>query len=522
MYPGVYAETQPEKLAIIHPSSGMTVSYRELNERSNKLAHLLYDHGLRRGDHLALVLENHPVFLEVAWACLRSGIYFTPINRHLSATEAAYIVDDCDARVLLASAALEQSREIGQLVSGCELKLAIGGAIHGFSDYESITASKPAHNIAEESLGGLMLYSSGTTGRPKGIRRPLPRETPADGNPAMGFIAQMFHMDTETVYLAPAPMYHAAPLGYSNAAIMAGGTVVMMDKFEPEPALQSIERYRVTHSQWVPTMFIRMLKLPEEIRSRYDLSSHRCAVHAAAPCPIDVKRKMIQWWGPIIEEYYSSTEAAGYARISSDEWLGHPGSVGRSQGRPFHICDDEGNELPRGEPGLIYAEMPEGTEVAYHKDPEKSASALHPSHSDWLCVGDVGYLDQDDYLYLTDRKSFLIISGGVNIYPQQIEDILALHPRFEDVAVIGVPNDELGEEAKAVIQLAPGVEPNNALTEEIKNLVREKLGMQLVPRSIDYVPELPRMPTGKLNKKALRDKYWPSPNNSRVSSHDNR
>jgi long-chain acyl-CoA synthetase len=517
MYPGVYAATQPDKPAIIHASTGETVSYRELDERSNKLAHLLYDHGLRRGDHLALMLENHPIFLEVAWACLRSGIYFTPINRHLSATEAAYIVDDCDARVLVASAALEQSGEVGRLTPGCGLKIAIGGAIAGFVDYESAIACKPAHNIARESLGALMLYSSGTTGRPKGILRPLLDGSPADGNPAVKFIADVFRMDTETVYLAPAPMYHAAPLGYSNATIMSGGTVVMMDKFEPELALQLIERYRVTHSQWVPTMLIRMLKLPEEIRNRYDLSSQRCAVHAAAPCPIDVKRKMIEWWGPIIDEYYSSTEAAGYAKISSEEWLRHPGSVGRSQGKPFHICDDEGNELPRGEPGLIYAEMPAGSEATYHKDPEKTASARHPGHRDWLCVGDVGYLDEDDYLYLTDRKSFMIISGGVNIYPQQIEDVLALHPMLEDVAVIGVPNDDLGEEVKAVIQLAPGIEPSDQLAEEIKGFVCDKLGKQMTPRSIDFVTELPRMPTGKLNKKSLRDYYWPSPGMVRAS-----
>jgi fatty-acyl-CoA synthase len=511
MYPGVYAETQPDRPAIIHPSSGATVSYRELNERSNKLAHLLYDHGLRPGDHLALLLENQPIFLEVAWACLRSGLYFTPINRHLSAAEAAYIVDDCDARVLVASAALAQSGDVGKLASGCELKLAIGGTVAGFSDYHTATSHKAAHNIANECLGGLMLYSSGTTGRPKGILRPLPEGSPADGNPAVKFIADMFHMDTATVYLATAPMYHAAPLGYSNATIMSGGTVVMMDKFEPESALQLIERYRVTHSQWVPTMFIRMLKLPEAVRTRYDLSSQRCAVHAAAPCPMDVKRRMIEWWGPIIQEYYSSTEAAGYARITSEEWLKHPGSVGRSQGRPFHICDDDGNELPRGEPGLIYAEMPTGSETTYHKDPGKTASARHPRHREWLCVGDVGYLDDEDYLYLTDRKSFMIISGGVNIYPQQIEDVLALHPLLEDVAVIGVPNEDLGEEAKAVIQLATGVEPSDKLAEELKDFVRDKLGTQMTPRSIEFVAELPRMPTGKLNKKSLRDNYWPSP-----------
>lgn len=507
MYPGDYAQTQPDKPAIIHPSSGTQVTYRELNDRSNQLAHLLYDHGMRAGDHLALMLENHPAYLEIVWACLRSGLYVTPINRHLSAAEAAYIVDDCDARVLIASAGLEQSAELGKLADRCELKLAVGGTIDGYDSYEQAIADKPTHNIADERLGGLMLYSSGTTGRPKGILRPLPDSLPTEGNPGTVALTRMFHMDTSTVYLAPAPMYHAAPLGYSNATIMSGGTVVMMDRFEPELALQLIERYRVTHSQWVPTMFIRLLKLPDEVRHRYDLSSQRCAIHAAAPCPQDVKRKMIEWWGPIIEEYYSSTEAAGFTRITSQEWLEHPGSVGRSTGQPFHICDEDGNELPAGVPGLIYAEIAEKAMVSYHKDAGKTAAALHPKHRDWLCVGDVGYLDADGYLYLTDRKSFMIISGGVNIYPQQIEDALALHPKVTDVAVIGVPNEDLGEEAKAIVQPAPGVEPGEQFAKEIKYFVREKLGKQLVPRSIDFVDELPRMPTGKLNKKSLREKY---------------
>jgi len=510
MYPGAYAITQPDKFAIIHPSSGTQVTYRELNQRSNQLAHLLFDQGLRPGDHVALFLENRPVFLDFAWACLRSGLHFTPINRHLSAREAAYIVNDCDARVLLASAALEASEELGTLTTKCELKLAVGGEIKSFASYEKETVNKPTENIDDERLGTVMLYSSGTTGRPKGVLRPLVDGKPADGSPGMIGAAKMFSMDSSTVYLAPAPMYHSAPLGYSNAAILSGGTVVMMDKFEPELALKLIDQYRITHSQWVPTMFIRMLRLPQEVRHRYDLSSHRRAIHASAPCPIEVKRKMIEWWGPIIEEYYSSTEAAGYTKITSLDWLEHPGSVGRSIGKPFHICDDNGNEVPTGEPGLIYAEMTPGTEVTYHKDPEKTRSSLHPTHNDWMCVGDVGYLDKEGYLYLTDRKSFMIISGGVNIYPQQIEDVLALHDKLEDIAVIGVPNEDLGEETKAVLQLAPEIQPSEELIDELKRFVQEKLGKQLVPRSFDFVEKLPRTPTGKLNKKELRAKYWPN------------
>lgn len=510
MYPGVYAQTQPDKPAIIHPSSGTEITYRELNERSNQLAHLLREAGLQRGGHVALFLENHPLYLVIAWACLRSGLYFTPINRHLSAAEAAYIVEDSDASVLLASAALQQSKALGELATGCQLKLAIGGELDGFRSFEAAIAQHPTDNIADESLGTIMLYSSGTTGRPKGVLRPLPGATPQQGNPGTVGAAKMFNMDASTVYLAPAPMYHSAPLGYSNGTIVSGGSVIMMDKFEPELALQLIERYRVTHSQWVPTMFIRLLKLPADVRKRYDLSSHRHAIHAAAPCPVDVKRQMIEWWGPIIDEYYSSTEAAGYAKISSEEWLKHPGSVGRSTGKPFHICDEQGNELPTGESGLIYMEMTPGAEISYHKDDGKTASALHPHHGHWLCVGDMGYLDEEGYLYLTDRKSFMIISGGVNIYPQQIENALALYPGIEDIAVIGVPNDELGEEAKAVVQLAAGVEPSAELAEQIQAFVGDKLGKQLVPRSVDFVDTLPRTPTGKLNKKQLRDTYWPN------------
>lgn len=509
MYPGTHAQTQPDKPAIIHPASGITLSYRQLNEESNRLAHLLWQQGLRSGDHVALLMENHPAFLVVTWACLRSGLYLTPINRHLAAAEAAYIVDDCDARVLVASASLPQAAELGRLAQRCELKLALGGDIAGYQRCEPAMATQPAYNLPEEHCGTFMLYSSGTTGRPKGILRPLIPTDPAQGNPAMLAARRMFGMDTDTVYLAPAPLYHSAALGYCNAAIANGGTVVVMDRFDAETALQLIERYRITHGQWVPTMFIRLLKLPPQVRARHDLSSLRCAIHASAPCPVEVKRQMIEWWGPILEEYYSSTEAVGFARISSSEWLQHPGSVGRSVSKPFHICDEDGIELPPGTPGVIYAEMSADNAISYHKDRDKTVSALHPRHPHWLAVGDIGYLDEEGYLYLTDRKAFLIISGGVNIYPQQIEDALALHPKLDDVAVVGVPNADLGEEARAVIQLAPGVDPSAGLASELQAWVGERLGKQLIPRSVEFVRELPRTPTGKLNKKELRAHYWP-------------
>jgi long-chain acyl-CoA synthetase len=508
MYPGNYAKTQPDKLAAIRPATGETLTFRQVDDRSNQLAQLLHAKGLRRGDHVALFMENNLVFFDVIWACMRSGLYLTPINRYLPAAEAAYIVDNCDARALIASAELAESEALGRLSPRCELKLAVGGAIAGFTAYEPARDAQPARPLDQEHLGAFMLYSSGTTGRPKGILRALPEAPPAKGNPQMAVLGDLFGFDAATVYLSPAPMYHSAPAGFSSAALQAGGTVVMMDKFEPATALDYIERYRVTHSQWVPTMFVRLLKLDPAQRVGRDLSSHRCAIHAAAPCPVDVKRQMIDWWGPVIEEYYAATESTGLAAIGSEEWLAHPGSVGRSRGKPFHICDEAGEELPAGEPGLVYGEPMTGPAFRYHKDEDKTVGSTHPSNPTWMTVGDVGFLDEDGYLFLTDRKAFMIISGGVNIYPQQIEDVLALHPKVADVAVIGVPNPDLGEEVKAVVEPAPGVEPSEALAQEILDFIRGKLGRQLTPRSVDFTDALPRLPTGKLYKKALKEKYW--------------
>ena len=508
-YIGTLAQAHPDKPAAIRPATGETRTFRELDDRSNRLAQLLHAAGLRRGDHVAMYLENNLAFFDVNFACMRSGLYLTPINRYLPADEAAWIVDNCDARVLVASAALDQSEALGRLAGRCEVKLSVGGALPGFEDFDAAIALYPAERLAQEWLGSQMPYSSGTTGKPKGIKRPVQEVSPETGNAAVTRITDMFGVDEQSVYLCPAPLYHAAPSGFTSGVILSGGTVILMDKFEEEAALSLIERFRVTHSQWVPTMFVRLLKADAELRAKYDLSSHSRAIHAAAPCPRDVKRAMIDWWGPILEEYWSSTEGAGFTRISSAEWLTHQGSVGRAMGAPIHICDDEGNELPAGEPGTIYGEAIGGSGFSYHKDEGKTVSTSHPLHPEWRTVGDIGYLDDEGYLYLTDRKAFMIISGGVNIYPQQIEDALALHPKVADVAVIGVPNDELGEEVKAVVQPAPGVAPSEQLANEIKDYVRERLGRQLTPRSVDFTEELPRLPTGKLYKKALRDRYWP-------------
>jgi len=506
MYPGTYSRTQPDKPAVIHATTGERVTYAELDARSNRLAHALRAHGLKRGDSIALFCENTTVFFDAAWAAFRSGLYVTAINRYLPAAEAAYIARDCNARAFIASASLSEAEGAAALLDEGVLRLALGGPIPGFRSYEETVASQPAGPIADESSGGFMMYSSGTTGKPKGILRPLPDTAPEDGNPAISFGGPALGYSSETVYLSLAPLYHGAPLGHSMSVQQEGGTVVISARFDPEEALSAIETHRVTHSQWVPTMFVRLLKLPPEVRNRYDVSSMRMAIHAAAPCPVEVKRQMIDWWGPVIEEYYGSTEGAGMTRISSAEWLEHPGSVGRGWGAPLHICDENGVELPAGQSGYIYGEVSAPTR--YHNDPGKTAEAVHPLHPNWMTVGDIGYLDEDGYLYLTDRKAFMIISGGVNIYPQQIEDALALHPAIADVAVIGVPNPDLGEEVKAVVEPAPGVQPSPALAQEIMDHVGTRLGKQLTPRSVDFVDALPRLPTGKLYKKALRDRYW--------------
>ena len=508
MYPGTLAKTQPDRLAAIRPSTGETLTYRELDERSNRLAQLLHAAGLRPGGHVALCLENSIEYLEVMWACMRSGLYLTPINWHLSAPEAAYIVKDCGATVLIASANVETSRDLGALSPQCTVKLSVSGIVEGFEDYAAALARHPAEPLADERVGSYMFYSSGTTGRPKGVLRPLADQHPADGNMGQNRRIEQFGITSETRFLLTAPLYHAAPLGYAGTVTQAGATLVIMDRFDAETALSLIEAHRITHSQWVPTMFVRLLKLPHEVRDRYDLSSHRVAIHAAAPCPVEVKRAMIQWWGPILLEYYSSTEGAGMAMIGSEEWLSHPGSVGKAQGKPYHVCDEAGKELPPGEIGLIYGETVPGLQFEYHNDPGKTHEAGHPTRPDWIAVGDIGYLDDEGYLYLTDRKAFMIVSGGVNIYPQQIEDALVLHPKVADVAVIGVPNADLGEETKAVIQPASGVTGSDELARELIEFVAQKLGKQLAPRSVDFVDELPRMPTGKLAKRVLREKYW--------------
>jgi fatty-acyl-CoA synthase len=507
MYVRTYAQSTPDKPAVIHARSGASISYRELDERSCRLARLLRAEGLARGDHVAIFMENNLRFMEVLWAAFRSGLYITAINRYLTAEEAAYIVVDCGAKAIVTSKAMEEvATAMLDAIPKCRLRLMVDGTAPGWQAYESAVAWQSSEPLADESLGDSMLYSSGTTGRPKGIKRPL--------LPAPGFAdwrgrlpMSIYGFDADTVYLTPAPLYHSAPLAYSIAQHFFGGTLVFMDKFDPLEALEAIDRYKVTHSQWVPTMFVRFLRLTEEERRRFDLSSHKVAIHAAAPCPVEVKRQMIAWWGPILQEYYAGTEANGVTRITSEEWLARPGSVGQAKIGIIHICDDEGTELPAGEAGTIYFER-DVVPFIYHNDDAKTKSVQHPHEAMWTTLGDVGYVDKEGYLFLTDRKAFMIISGGVNIYPQAIEDALILHPKVGDVAVFGVPNAEMGEEVKAIIEPAAGVAPSPALAEELIAFAREKVGRYMVPRSIDFIDEMPRLPTGKLYKRVLRDKYW--------------
>jgi fatty-acyl-CoA synthase len=499
----------PDKPAVIHGGTGAALTYRELDERSNRLAQYLYALGLRRGDHIAVLLENNMRYFELCWAALRSGLVLTAVNRFLTAGEAAYIIEDCGAQVVVSSYAMrELAAELTERIPTCTVRLMVDGTIGGWSSYEEAIARSPTERLAEQWLGTFMLYTSGTTGRPKGVVRSHPdcKITEEIALLARSVMIRHYGFRPESIYLSTAPLYHAAPLNYAISTQFHGGTVVLMQKFDAFEALSLIERYRVTHSQWVPTMFIRMLKLEPQERHRFDLSSHKVAIHAAAPCPVEVKRQMIEWWGPIVQEYYGGSEGNGLTAIDSQEWLTHPGSVGREKMGVLHICDDDGMELPAGEQGLIYFEN-DHTAFQYHQDAEKTRAAQHPHRPTWTTIGDIGYVNARGYLYLTDRKSFMIISGGVNIYPQAIEDALVMHPSVGDAAVIGVPNAEMGEEVKAIIELAPGVAPSSALAEELLAFLRDKVARYMLPRSVDFIDVMPRLATGKLYKQALRERY---------------
>jgi acyl-CoA synthetase (AMP-forming)/AMP-acid ligase II len=508
----VWAETHPDKPAAVFGNGDISISYGTLEERSRRLALALRGFGLEPGDGVAVLLANEVEFFEIFWACHRAGLYFTPVNFHLQGSEARYIVDDCDAKVFVASAphaeiamyAADGNEKLGA-------RLCIGGAIDGFEAYESVLDSVATAATLDNALeGATMLYSSGTTGQPKGVRAPLPGTAAGDPKALMavlGFKA-LFGLDENDRYLSPAPLYHAAPLMFCSIQQRIGATPYIMPRFDAELALDMIEDQSITTSQWVPTMFRRLLQLPEELREAKDMSSLRLAVHAAAPCPAPVKQAMIDWWGPIVVEYYAGTEGGG-TLIHSAEWLEHRGSVGRHwAGGTIHILDEDDEEItePRSA-GAIYFEAPQDASrrFRYHKDDEKTAGVYR---GNLFTLGDVGYLDEDGYLFLTDRKAHMIISGGVNIYPQETEDALLTHPKVDDCAVIGVPNEEMGEEVKAVVVPIAGNESGSELERELIDFCREQIAHYKCPRSIDFVTELPRLPTGKLLKRLIRDEYW--------------
>jgi long-chain acyl-CoA synthetase len=503
----LWASVSPERPAIVMGRSGATTTYAQLNDRSLRLAHQLRAWGLERGDGIALLLENDRSYLEIAWAAQRSGLYYTGINWHLQPGEVDYILRDCEARVLFTSARM--SDIVSALPSGVlrqEHIVFVGEAPDGAVTLDDCLAGRPSTPIADPSEGCELLYSSGTTGRPKAVKRPLA----AVGEPLVNheYAATMYRdrygVTERSLYLSPAPLYHSAPLTSCLTVHRLGGTVVVMERFDATEALRLVQDLHITHAQFVPTMFVRMLKLDDGVRASFDVSSLECAIHASAPCPLRVKQAMIEWWGPILEEYYSGTEGLGATTISSLEWLAHPGSVGRPAGCVIHIVGDHDEELPSRTTGRVFFESTRQFE--YLHDPEKTAS-IQDSRG-WRTLGDVGHVDEEGYLYLTDRAMFMIISGGVNIYPQEIEDLLISHPAVRDAAVFGVPNDEFGEEVKAVVEPADNVDDAEQFEFELIEYCRSHLAHYKAPRSVDLCEHLPRDPNGKLYKRGLREQYW--------------
>jgi len=506
MHPKHHAVTHPDKPAYIMAASGEVVTYAQLDARSNQGAHLFRSLGIGPGDAIAIFMDNSPRYFEVLWAAQRSGVRFTCISSKLNAAEVEYIVKDSAAKALIASKPVADiACEVAAALPGLKLYM-VDGVVAPFESFEDARAAMPTSPVADEQAGQAMLYSSGTTGRPKGVKRagvagPQPIDAP---NPLAMIGQALFGYEPDMVYLSPAPLYHAAPLGWTMAAHAIGGTVVLMERFDAEKALEYIEKYKVTSAQWVPTHFVRMLKLPEEALRAHDVSSLKKVFHAAAPCPVPVKQAMIEWWGPIIEEYYAGTEGNGFCAITSVEWLNKKGSVGRSLTAELKICDEDGEPVPPRTEGVVY--FAGGGEFEYHNDPAKTAESRN-KHG-WTTLGDVGWVDEDGYLFLTDRKSFMIISGGVNIYPQEIENLLIGHPKVADVAVIGAPHEEMGEEVVAVIQPAEWDQVGPELAAELATFARANLSHVKAPRRVDFMQELPRHATGKLYKRLIRDAYW--------------
>jgi acyl-CoA synthetase (AMP-forming)/AMP-acid ligase II len=498
-HPSHIAETAPEHPALIMGGTGRLVTYAELEDRSNRVAGVLRELGLGVGSHVAVLLENRPEFFEVVWGALRIGAYVTPINWHLAPEEAAYIIEDCGASTLFASA------DLGDVVSELHAadrpaaRLAVGGSIAGFDDYEQALSTQTGAPVADQAEGSWMFYSSGTTGRPKGIKPPHVGGPLGAPNSFVALAAGLYGFTDESVYLSPAPLYHAAPAGWTNAVHRLGGTNVVMERFDALETLALIEEHRVTHVQFVPTHLVRLLKLPEADRTRFDLSSLRVVVHAAAPCPPEVKRATLDWLGPIVHEYYSGSEGVGFCAIGPEEWLEHPGSVGRSMLGTAHVVGPDGVELPPMTEGELWFESPGRFE--YHGDPAKTAAVF--DDRGWSTLGDIGMVDEEGFVYLTDRASNMIISGGVNIYPREVEDVLVGHPLVADAVVIGIPDPEMGESVRAVVQLIDTAPPPAGAEESIIAFCRERISHFKCPTSVYVIDEVPRLPSGKVARRLL-------------------
>lgn len=504
LHPIAHAASRPDHPAIIMAGSGQQMTFRQMDEAANRFAQLLRSRGLKVGDAFAVLLENRIEYFTLIWGSQRAGTMLVPISTRLTAPEIAYIIRDSEAKFLITS---DSYREVldGIMKECPDLAIFVTDGAAGESLAEALSA-QPTDPIADQSAGVVMLYSSGTTGRPKGIR-PAPPEDPDPQAvvPLMGLATMGAGMpaDGSMVYLSPAPLYHAAPIGWCSVAHRLGATIVVLEKFEPEAALVAIEKYKVTDSQWVPTHFVRFLKLDPAIRAKYDLSSHQRALHAAAPCPVPIKREMIEWWGPIINEYYAGSEGIGMTLVKSEQWLSHPGTVGVPIYGTLHICGPDGEEVATGEDGLIFFEN--ALLPTYHNDPEKTRDAMHPKG--WMTLGDIGHVDDDGFLYLTDRKSHMIISGGVNIYPQEIENLLITHDKVMDAAVIGAPDPDLGEKVVAVVQPIDMTDAGDALEAELREFLAPNLARIKMPKLFDFRPDLPREANGKLYKRELRDEF---------------
>jgi long-chain acyl-CoA synthetase len=497
-FPDVHAQANPDKPAYIMARTGEAVTYRRLTERSRRAAQLMRDLGAEHGSCVALLMENHLRYLELAWGAQRAGLRYTAVSPRLTVDEVAYILEDSASQIVFTSAATEDvARAAAARVPGVARVVSVD------ADYDALVAERPATPLDDEREGVEFLYSSGTTGRPKAIATALPLHPIGTPPGIVPLFERLYGFGEDTVYLSPAPLYHSAPLRFNMAVHRLGGTTVVMDRFDAAWALELVERHRVTHTQMVPTMFVRLLRLPGEQRDGGDRSSLRAVIHAAAPCPPDVKAAMIDWLGPIVYEYYSATEVYLLTAIDSEDWLAHRGSVGKALLGTPHILDDDGRELAAGEPGTVWSEG--GAAFAYHNDPDKTAGSRNARG--WTTVGDIGYLDAEGYLYLTDRKADMIISGGVNVYPQEAENVMIGHPAVDDVAVFGIPHPELGEEVKGVVQLRADDRPHDELEAELIAYCQERLAKYKCPRTIDFTEELPRHATGKLYKRLLRDRY---------------